>query len=93
MAAIRADTMGESQLTAIGTLYQVARFKGIVGSAAIPFTLGMFSFWLWGHVLSLQMPDLLKIRPAGRQAGWIIRFRLKNVKPAFHLPADAGKPR
>lgn len=51
MSAARADSVGQSHLTAIGALHQVLGFQRILRAAAISAASGKFTLWLWGHVL------------------------------------------
>ena len=81
MSAARADSMGQSHLSAIGAWHQVLGFQCIVRAATISAASGKFTLWLWGHVL-LPVPFqwktgfLLMIfmtMPAHWAGRWIIR--------------------
>ena len=51
MSAARADSVGQSHLSAVGALHQVLSFQCIMSAATIPAASGKFTFWLWGHNL------------------------------------------
>jgi hypothetical protein len=53
MTAVGANGVRQAHLTAVAALYQVARFQRVMGTPAIAATGGVFSLWMWGHVLLL----------------------------------------
>jgi hypothetical protein len=55
LSALGADSVGQTLFTAVGAGGQVLRLQGIVGAAAIAATLRVFTLWMRGHALLLNM--------------------------------------
>jgi len=55
LSALGADGVGQAHFAAIGAGDQVLGLQGIVGAAAVTATLRMFTLWMRGHALLLNM--------------------------------------
>lgn len=50
VTAVWAYAVGQTHLTAIAALHQIAGFQGVMGSPSIAATFGQLPFWQWGHI-------------------------------------------
>jgi hypothetical protein len=58
LSALGADGVGQAFLAAVRASGQIGGRQGIVGAAAVAATLGMLTFWMWGHTFSLMIASI-----------------------------------